>query len=504
MSRARTLVYDDTVEVPPDIAALVGVERFGDLLYRRRRLWEHVGDAARVAGFEHRVALRDAVDRRRTAEELGLAGTEPRYVYLTSDVVAVSAEHLAAFLEKLSYSETDLLARPEGAAPDGFAASLADDTLRRLLALRSAPQRRAWLADVPAVRLALEHEVVGIAATDALLRFLGDAFYARAFNEVAAAGRRVVVKRSADRAKMKKEHDWWYQLPPRLQRFGVQPFDHAEDAAGASYRTERWMVPDMGLLWVHGPEAVPEDAFAAFLDAVAEWLTERPTKRDPALARARAEALYVEKVERRMGDLLALPVGERLDRLVAAGTETGGLLALVERYKKALADEWARHGPGEEVAVTHGDLCLSNILFDKRTGTVRFLDPRGASSPDELWDDPYYDVAKLSHSVLGGYDFVNSELFDTTVGPGLRLALQLDRPPAGVREAAFLERLGELGFDPVRVRLYEASLFLSMLPLHAEAPHKLAAFVLQGLAALEEAEAASTRRPTLLQRWLGA
>jgi hypothetical protein len=91
--------------------------------------------------------------------------------------------------------------------------------------------------------------------------------------------------------------------------------------------------------------------------------------------------------------------------------------------------------------------------------------------------------------VLGGYDFVHHALFDVTVGDDLSLAVVLDRPPAGAREARCLERLAALGYDARTLRLYEASLFLSMIPLHADAPRKQLAFALIAAQLLSHLEA---------------
>ena len=44
------------------------------------------------------------------------------------------------------------------------------------------------------------------------------------------------------------------------------------------------------------------------------------------------------------------------------------------------------------------------------------------------------------------------------------------------------------GFDYLLVRLYEVSLFLSMLPLHMDNPLKVLGFVLNGVKILEEVE----------------
>ena len=54
------------------------------------------------------------------------------------------------------------------------------------------------------------------------------------------------------------------------------------------------------------------------------------------------------------------------------------------------------------------------------------------------------------------------------------------------RTAAFQERLEARGIDVYGVRLREASLFLSMLPLHNDDPRKVLAFVLNAIGILDE------------------
>ena len=52
----------------------------------------------------------------------------------------------------------------------------------------------------------------------------------------------------------------------------------------------------------------------------------------------------------------------------------------------------------------------------------------------------------------------------------------------------FKEHLDRLGIDFRLVRLYEASLFLSMLPLHMDMPNKVFGFVLNAMAILDSLE----------------
>jgi hypothetical protein len=373
---------------------------------------------------------------------------------------------------------------------------LAGTTLRRLLAL-GPDARRAWVADHPG-----QVEEVGAEGLASLcdpatfMATLSGAFYTRAFNAMEARGG-TLVKRSRDAAKIAAEHDFTHLLPARLRRFLVLPFDLERDADGASYRMERLVVPDAALLWVHGADSLGERAFGVLLDALGAWFAERPV-RDVSADEARrvSDALYVDKVRSRVAAVLALPAGQRLDALLRAGGVDGGLAALEARYFALLAR--VPGGPAR-LAVTHGDLCLSNVLFDPRTGLCRFIDPRGATDEAGLWSDPTYDAAKLSHSVLGGYDFVNNGLFEVGVDDRLELVLRTDRPPAGARELAFEQRLTAWGFDPTHVRLCEAGLFLSMLPLHAESPRKLLGFALLGRAVLDDVE----RRLSRPVGWFG-
>lgn len=126
-------------------------------------------------------------------------------------------------------------------------------------------------------------------------------------------------------------------------------------------------------------------------------------------------------------------------------------------------------------------------MYNKSTKTLKFIDPRGALTEEQLWTEPYYDVAKLSHSVCGRYDFFNNALFDIKIDMSFSYNLQI---PFDNSEyiRIFRRKLEENGFNYLAVRIYEASLFLSMLPLHIDNPHKVFGFILNVKNILEEIE----------------
>jgi hypothetical protein len=120
---------------------------------------------------------------------------------------------------------------------------------------------------------------------------------------------------------------------------------------------------------------------------------------------------------------------------------------------------------------------------------MKLIDPRGADTAVDLFTDLYYDLAKLSHSVLGNYDYINNGLFSVSVGSALDLELESETGDRSIEQELFRAKLTDCGFDERLTRLYEASLFLSMMPLHSDYPRKVVAFALTASRILDEVEA---------------
>ena len=116
------------------------------------------------------------------------------------------------------------------------------------------------------------------------------------------------------------------------------------------------------------------------------------------------------------------------------------------------------------------------------------IDPKGATSEDELWTHPFYDFAKVSHSVLGDYDFINNGLYTIGFTEDNQLTLDIRHSNAAHLKQIFTDQLSAIGYDTRTVRLAEASLFLSMLPLHIDHPNKIVAFLLRAKSILDEIE----------------
>ena len=228
--------------------------------------------------------------------------------------------------------------------------------------------------------------------------------------------------------------------------------------------------------------------WAQVLDALAELTARMRAHTIDVGAETRVAALremYETKTVQRCGPLLDDPSFAALTGERAAVNGVDGLgLAGALRLLPELAEATGLH-ERDRLTVIHGDLCLSNILFDRRNAIVRLVDPRGSFGPFGLYGDPLYDLAKLAHSISGDYDHLLHGQFELVELPGgVRLRAHVTERQRGVK-AQFTEWLAaQAGPELETVRLIEALLFVSMVPLHADRPRSQLAFLARGLGLL--------------------
>ena len=124
-----------------------------------------------------------------------------------------------------------------------------------------------------------------------------------------------------------------------------------------------------------------------------------------------------------------------------------------------------------EIWYTHGDLCFSNMIIHNKE--LKLIDPRGIySTTDAAYLLPYYDLAKLSQCIYGGYDFINHEI-------------PIDIQHSFDKEFKALINNSSLSLE--ECRLIEASHFLAMLPLHINNKNKVLTFANKSIDVFEEA-----------------
>lgn len=308
----------------------------------------------------------------------------------------------------------------------------------------------------------------------------------RHFNRVTYdESRRVIRKESEQRGKLASEIQWFQSLPSAMRKFAPRLIEWDEQAH-SWYELE--YVPSMtgADLFMHG--RLDRGLWRRFFDAADTVLdafrTDVAQQIAPEVAIAANRSMLVTKTIERVRSL-----SDRDDlALLWRGAELNGrrlapLGEVLDRLERQ-AEELDLLG-GRQLTRIHGDFFLGNILFDRRSGELRLVDPRGSYGFPGPYGDPIYDVAKLAHSFEGNYDFLVSGLYDLEVdGDSISFDVKTG-PDQDVATAAFrrwLDRRADAADASVdAVRFVEMTLFLSMAPLHAEEPRRQLAFLVQGL-----------------------
>ena len=311
----------------------------------------------------------------------------------------------------------------------------------------------------------------------------------RSHNEVVVSPRLTSIwKSSSDTDKLAAEVEWFSSIPQNLRVHTPQLLN--VNAMRGSYELEYVGLPTVAEVMLCGqlPESYWERLFECIDNFVMLCKTspEAPvTLTSQRISRA-VHSMLVDKVVTRLEQTSQL---EALwpSRIGSARVPTPSeVVQFYLDHVASLVDSrtW-------EVSWIHGDLFAGNMFFDRRAGILKVVDPRGDFGGMGAYGPILYDIAKLRHSFVHGYDFLAAGFFGwDSSGPSESLVFPPNayRDSGGVNVAmAALETLEyRLDVDRFSVDVTEAGLFLSMLPLHGESQQRQRAAVHQGLTILRD------------------
>lgn len=475
------VIYDDSQKPNREISMITGNKSYGETIFKRVTLRNRMKEAIlREKAVLKVLDYNTPADKDAVVDALLSIKRDVTVVHLYSNYALRSTEEFATLLSKACFTMQNY-----EVLCDGKLAMAMTESVPEYLKCMDELIGRNFEADV------IKSEAfMDLSVRAHFLTFITGGFDARFFNAL-AGDEYTVTKRSTKKEKIKAEYNFYHLLPENMKMWFVQPYDYKEDEDSASYTMERFHMTDIAIRFVHGAVGVEE--LRDILDKLFYFINLRAVKEvSYEEAKSVAEDLYVTKLQARMADLKKLPEYEQFDHMIAMGTKYENLEDVTNRYlslyEKLSPFKKSSTKGNYTLAVGHGDLCFSNILYNKEAGILKLIDPKGALKEEELYTDPYYDLAKLSHSICGCYDFFNSGLYQISIDRLMHCNLTIDTNPAPYI-AVFKEYLEKNGFDYRLVRLYEASLFLSMLPYHMDQPGKVFGFILNAMHILEEVEA---------------
>lgn len=484
MLKKVIVVYDDSVVADKLVKNITGPKSFGNTIFKRKTLKRRMTEVLMSNNF-----IVDVVDYREEDSLDQLAGELKDVpgnccvMHLYSNYGIKDMESFNLLLQKAQFINTNMVVKQQDKIILVLFTSVEDYI--RYIRDNQNTQGQVNFDKIKNYDVIYSDSLIDLGELNNFMQFITGGFDARFFNAL-EGDEYTVTKRSSNKKKIKSEYEFYGLLPDEMKMWFVMPFAYREEDTFASYTMERYHMTDIAIRWIHN--AINLEEFDDILKRLFHFVTTRNTKAVPKKEYAEIETnLYITKVKERMKDLKKSSYYKKFNHFISSGTKFEDIDEIVEKYEALYERVSQKNDLRPEFVVGHGDLCFSNILYNKETSMLKLIDPKGALKAEDLWTNPYYDIAKLSHSICGRYDFFNSGLYDIKIEADMKLTLSLEFNNAEYVEL-FKEYLEKYGFDYTLVRLYEASLFLSMLPLHMDNPQKVFGFLLNAINILEEVE----------------
>lgn len=461
--------YDD-IKIPDiELKNFVGEYRFSQIVYKEKALKQHVTDFF--------------------AEKFSVGN-----IYEVNDLNFFNGVNLSLFNgHKVVYFFSNVVVKDERAFEDRLKNLLASNQNYALcdqngkilvLVFENLSEYSRYLAGFNNVDIPVNTDfLVDISDVDNYLSLASTSFDSRFFNTL-SKNDQLVLKKSSDKLKIRNEHNYYKYLPDFMKKWFVEPLDFLESENEASYSIQHYQMLNVSSFWIHNAFSVQE--FSAFLDIAFYFIKERARKEVSETSLESVQnALYKQKVQKRILNLKSLNQYSQIQDCLNLASNFQSVDEVVDFYR-ALYDRFHSEFSRENnLVIGHGDFCFSNMLYDKNTHKLLLIDPLGYDCEHDIWTDEYYDIAKFSHSVMGDYDFLNSNKYSLSLTSQFNIKLEIQEK-RDILKSIFIKYLQSNGYSYNLVRLYEASLFLSMLPLHIDNPKKVFAFLLNAINILQD------------------
>ena len=289
----------------------------------------------------------------------------------------------------------------------------------------------------------------------------------RAFNTIEIHGN-VLTKTSVDKQTLADESKWYFDIPGDVRRFvpTVYPSHNGE----------------LNMEYVHG--ATLHESFVSGEYGICRWseilfkikeFTDAMASYRVCDAKAIGDSLrrmYLDKTRERLMSLREDVYFSRFfaHRPIINGIECPNIEELCARMESDVSRLYDRGS----FTIIHGDLHFGNIILGDDDG-IKAIDPRGRFGRFTVYGDQRYDLAKLYHSIEGGYDYIIEDMYHLEYD-GLDIDYTIEPSEYGFDMLALMREIFEIE-QQEDIRLIEALLFLSMVPLHSESrEHQIVMF----------------------------
>ena len=289
----------------------------------------------------------------------------------------------------------------------------------------------------------------------------------------------LITKKSLNTNKLKSEISWYKLIPKKIKL--MTPKIILINEKEPSITMEYVKLPTLSEIWLYSE--IDSKNELKILEQIKKIVNEfRVEKR--VVSRNDYFKMYIQKTDKRMNELLSK--NTQFKKIM----NQEEIIINNKNYKnwKNIRNEIFNLSKllfnKNDNCVIHGDLCFSNILYDLKNNQHKLIDPRG-NWGTSIFGDIKYDIAKLRHSLIGGYDSINNGLFSIKYEKQ-NIIFEVYKPDAHKEMSKKMDLWISKNWNLDQIKLIEGLLFISMLPLHKNNFKKQLAFYSVGIQKLNE------------------
>lgn len=275
-----------------------------------------------------------------------------------------------------------------------------------------------------------------------------------------------VSKTSTQNLKLTREINWLVNLPEGLKDLIPQIFDYSLDENTAHVKMEYLNSLTIHEAFVFGNLPIHQwKVTLSKLKEIIDRFRNYEVDLDAAEVKSNRNEMYLTKTMERLELFRKQALFDFSKPIIVNQVEYESLDKHISYLQSIVEDELLL----EDVKfhIVHGDFCFSNILYSPNNTEVKLIDPRGSFGKIEMFGDQLYEWAKLSHSIDGLYDFIISDKYSLIKNQNnISYKTHHLKLHEEIRDFFYSEIIPSA--DARKIKLIQALLFFSMLPLHAD------------------------------------
>ena len=440
------LYYIDSQIKDPDLLYSVGVKNYGQIIFNKESLYRR---------------LEKSLDARFSIVLSTPSNTPITEVHIkwSSNIVFTDLPLQKLFLEKLHHCSMPFMWGSE----DSYIFKGTDEEF----------------AYFQQSKIKLDNSFITIKDLASFHLLIDTDFDTRYFNKIYKDADKYI-KKSYNREKLRNEFNFLNNLPQELASYYIPVQSFSDDGNEAQYAMPKINFLDVSQRHINGK--ISEEDADIFFKSLDEYLT---LVKKISFKKTGDEFSFIyDKTFKRYQDIKTITFFGKLESLIDNHTSFGNIHNIYEKLFSML--ESSKNEINEAGSIlSHGDLCFSNILASKYFDKLVFVDPLGGDI-ENTHKSIYYDFAKLSHSIHGNYDLINNNLSYINFNSKMDINLEYHKEENIYLLKKFEQLLNSFGLNIKLLRLIEASLFLSMLPLHKDNEQKVNMLAFRGMEILNK------------------